>query len=262
MDYFKGSIDDIYVYNRALSSQEITQIYQDGVSAPISVNQNGCFGNSIPNLTATGLNIRWYSDSNLTTMVNQGNTFNTGQTAAGIYTYYVTQTIANIQGPATTVSLTIHSSPPMPTITQNGLALMSSSTIGNQWYFNGSIIPGATSQFYTVVASGFYQVMVTDSYGCSSISTTLNVNVGIVENAAEIGISIYPNPASSSITIESINSNENAIAMFYNMQGQLLLSQSLQQLKSEIDISGFSQGMYFIKVKSDKGVAMKKFIKE
>jgi len=36
--------------------------------------------------------------------------------------------------------------PPIPQITQNGLAIMSSSATGNQWFLNNNPISGATNQ--------------------------------------------------------------------------------------------------------------------
>ena len=46
------------------------------------------------------------------------------------------------------------------------------------------------------------------------------------------------------------------------MQGQLILQQPVQNLKAEIDISNFTAGMYFVNVKTEKGIEVKKFVKE
>lgn len=77
-------------------------------SAPSAVNGECCITN-IADLTATGSNLRWYSDAALTTLVGTGTPFATGQTTAGTYTYYVTQTVNGCESPATTTSLTIYS---------------------------------------------------------------------------------------------------------------------------------------------------------
>jgi len=84
-------------------------------ATPTATNKTVCQGNPVPNLTATGTGtIKWYNNAPLTNLVFTGSSFNTGQGAAGIYTYYVTQTINNCQSPATTVTLTIY---PIPTVT-------------------------------------------------------------------------------------------------------------------------------------------------
>ncbi len=75
---------------------------------------------------------------------------------------------------------------------------------------------------------------------------------------------LYPNPANDNITIEntSLNNTKDKEISIYNIQGQLLLQQSIQQQKVEINISGFAGGMYYIKVETKKGITVKKFIKE
>ncbi|MFH1320589.1 MAG: DUF1573 domain-containing protein [Bacteroidota bacterium] len=84
-------------------------------SAPTASDTSACEGDTIPDLTATGANIKWYSDTGLTTLVYTGSPFTTGDTASGVYNYYVTQTVSSCEGPADTASLTIYSMPPAPT---------------------------------------------------------------------------------------------------------------------------------------------------
>jgi uncharacterized protein (TIGR02145 family) len=73
-----------------------------------------CAGNQVPDLTASGNDIRWYSDAQLTHLLHEGNTYQTSQTDAGIYTYYVTQSYSNDQSLPDTVTLTIKSIPAAP----------------------------------------------------------------------------------------------------------------------------------------------------
>lgn len=75
------------------------------------------------------------------------------------------------------VVITVNPLPPIPTITQNGGILTSSSAINYQWFLNGDTITGATSQFYTATQNGFYTVTVTNINGCTSTSDPLNVTL-------------------------------------------------------------------------------------
>ena len=50
----------------------------------------------------------------------------------------------------------------------NSTTLSSDSADGNQWFLNGSPIPGATSQTYVATAAGDYTVQVSDANGCAS----------------------------------------------------------------------------------------------
>ena len=74
-------------------------------STPIVNNESTCFGTVIPDLTATGSNISWYSDVSLSTLVGTGSNLSTGQASVGVYTYYVTST--DING-CESVSTSIH----------------------------------------------------------------------------------------------------------------------------------------------------------
>jgi len=167
-----GKIDDLRIYNRVLTNSEIKTIYQEGVDAPIATNQYGCQNSIIPNLTATGTNIKWYSDSTLTNLVHQGNTFTTGQTNVGMYKYYVTQTIASIEGPPLEVSLTINnilpSDPTAPsginalcqnTTSTNYSTTPSTNTTGYVWKINpanAGIMTGTSTTVTVAWNSNFY----------------------------------------------------------------------------------------------------------
>jgi hypothetical protein len=72
-------------------------------------------------------------------------------------------------------------------------------------------------------------------------------------------IKIYPNPANDNLTIEAPSK---ATIEILNIQGQLLLQQSIQETKTEIDISGLSTGIYYIKYQTEKDAAVKKLIKK
>jgi hypothetical protein len=59
----------------------------------IAISDSVCLGGVVPDLLAWGSLPTWYSDAALTTQVYQGSWYATGQTAVGLYTYYVTETL-------------------------------------------------------------------------------------------------------------------------------------------------------------------------
>ncbi|MEI6487765.1 MAG: GEVED domain-containing protein [Bacteroidota bacterium] len=145
--------------------------------APAAPNQVVCFGNTIPDLNATGTNINWYSNSQLTTLLHSGSNYTTGQTAVGVYTYYATQTVNGISSQATTASLTINAIPNAPSsINQSacfGGTITSLSAIGTNihWYDTTFLVhagsPFATGN--TTVGAYYYNVTQTVN-GCESPS--------------------------------------------------------------------------------------------
>jgi hypothetical protein len=76
-------------------------------------------------------------------------------------------------------------------------------------------------------------------------------------------IEVYPNPASDRITV-SINerSKENNTVLIYNMQGQLLLQETLKLCTTEIDITNFSNGIYLLRIINGRKELSSRFMKK
>ena len=148
--------------------------------------------------------------------------------------------------------ITVNPNPPVPIITLNWLTLMSSSPTGNQWYLNGSIIPGATSQFYTVTQNGFYTVEVTNNFGCTSMSAPYSYCcIGIAEFNESDNMSIYPNPSDGCFTVKySVPSlNQNVEIVIYNTLGRIIFHVATIDQKTIIDLSKQPKGIYFVQLR-------------
>lgn len=70
---------------------------------------------------------------------------------------------------------------------------------------------------------------------------------------------IYPSPASKFITIKMQQKSEIEIL---NVNGQIIKTTYNNNKETTIDLENLSSGVYIIKAKTDKGIAIKKFIKE
>lgn len=75
---------------------------------------------------------------------------------------------------------------------------------------------------------------------------------------------IYPNPAKENIIIElqGLHNVQNNLISIYNIQGQMILQRTLQQEKTELDISGLANGLYILKLNSNDKTEVKRFVKE
>jgi hypothetical protein len=77
-------------------------------------------------------------------------------------------------------------------------------------------------------------------------------------------ISIYPNPAKTSVSVKltAANNSINTLKII-SVTGQLLISTSIENNEADITVRELKNGLYFIKLyNDDKLVAIKKLIKE
>jgi uncharacterized protein (TIGR02145 family) len=74
-------------------------------------------------------------------------------------------------------------------------------------------------------------------------------------------IRIYPNPATSKVSIEH-NSNQDLKLQVFNMAGQYILQNELDDKSTEIDIRSLSRGIYVIQIAGEDLTIQKKLIKE
>ena len=104
----------------------------------------------------------------------------------------------------------------------------------------------------------------TQTTPCAVTVDTVEVSVcdgvGVNENNKEDIVEVYPNPATSSLTL-TLTKGEGVVAL-YNVLGECVLTTSIVNHKKEIDISFLPTGVYFVNVKSDTQSMNRKFIKE
>ncbi len=142
----------------------------------------------------------WSGPNGFTSGVQNPTIANATAAASGVYTLNVSSS-SGCSSSATTTAV-VNAKPPTPVVTANGFVLTSSAASGNQWYYNGTAIAGATGQTYTVTHNtGYYWVVVTLN-GCSSdISNKVYIEVvGTEELPIDASFTIYPVPNSGIFT--------------------------------------------------------------
>ncbi len=147
--------------------------------------------------------------------------------------------------------------PTIESIEENPLnfTLSSSSTINNQWYFNGSPIIDGINQTVLVEQEGDYSVDVLYDDCKSELSESYNVVfepiLGTEKNLELMGI--YPNPSVDYVKINHLKFTQGAsVKVFlYDESGKTVLKQHKkveQKGLLELDISAIKSGIYFLKV--------------
>jgi PKD repeat protein len=115
---------------------------------------------------------------------------------------------------------------------------------------------------------GIYSVtyVVTDPSGNRSAVVTRKVNVtnttdGVTENLFENYFSMYPSPSKGLLNIDMKNEIEFTSMDIYNVTGQLVAKFENQlQSKNVFDLSNQSNGLYFVRINTAKGVFSKSFV--
>jgi hypothetical protein len=141
------------------------------------------------------------------------------------------------------------------------------SVLVEEW--NGSAWVYLEQYSYTYDANNF---KVSDSYkfyGPNSIKVTEGDStycyfhtavVGKNELMSPIGnISVYPNPSSGKITIETAT---NGHLFILDLNGQQLLQQEITESTTIVDVSWLPSGIYIVKIAGEKGVQVGKYVKQ
>jgi pectin methylesterase-like acyl-CoA thioesterase len=90
-----------------------------------------------------------------------------------------------------------------------------------------------------------------------TITVTQDAGVTGINEKSEKPFKIFPNPATSILTIN--NFNKNAIVSIYDVNGNLLINETAKQ---EINVSYLAKGVYSLKIADSKSIKMIKFIKQ
>jgi len=168
-------------------------------------------------------------------------------------------------GTPSTMAVTVNTKPVTPVITQNVNVLSSSSATGNQWYKDGIVITGATSQTYTIAEDGTYTVVVTLN-GCSSdVSNSIMViYTGIADPDAQV-VSVYPNPTTGAFWL-LINTQGPAVYKMeiLNSFGAVVYKANQLEVngtfKQYFDLHELAAGIYTLVLHSDSQRITKKIV--
>jgi PKD repeat protein len=186
--------------------------------------------------------------------------------------YSVTLIATNAVG-SDTVTLNnlihVYPQPVTPVITQVGNVLQATTGyVSYQWYYVSDTIAGATNSSYYGQLSGNYNLVVTDSNGCTVGVGILNVVFepdGMDEfNVQSLMFNVYPNPVRNEFTVYPPDGGLTACEIeIYNSLGQKVYAATTINRKQEtVNCKYFAEGIYVLQLHSAAGVVNKKFVVE
>jgi len=213
--------------------------------APVLGNPIVCTG-TITTLTDTTTGGTWSSVAPAIANVDASGIV-TGVTAGTAIISYTLPT-----GCAATRSISVEAMA-IPIVTYNSGAITFYATPGYtsyQWYDSSQgMIPGATAPSLAAFDSGFFYVVVTNSYGCKRASALFEfsmeeLSIGSITPNNEV--QLYPNPAQNELTITSPEKIKTITIS--NLSGQTVFNHSYNSANVHVHIQDLPTGVYFVKI--------------
>jgi hypothetical protein len=218
----------------------------------------------VSNLDA--VSYQWYIDSielsNETDIIYSAS-------ASGDYTVIATNT-NGCSAESESYSLTELAPIPNVNFSINGNTLTCFLTGYNfQWNLNDTAIIGANSNIYTITESGVYTLTGCNSFGCCRTSASLSLNYinGLNDIYSDNNsVFIYPNPVNEIIYLITTTNSNSSIIQLLDVFGRKISDNTYNIVNIEnqysIDVSQLPLGIYFISFRNEKGITIRKFIKE
>ncbi len=168
----------------------------------------------------------------------------------------------------------------IPNSTDTNQVLLTTSTSANQDYPNIDLTDFVTDWYsdplsnhgilLELIDQSLYNSMIfcSSDYLDSTLRPKLEVTYSIVDSISEnsedgVTFNLFPNPASDFITIDLGDYNSELVSIdIMNSTNQLIQRRSMLSSNMPIDVSGYSKGIYLIKVYSDSFISTKKLIVE
>ncbi|MBA3663779.1 MAG: T9SS type A sorting domain-containing protein [Bacteroidetes bacterium] len=204
------------------------------------------------------------------TFTIQGGSAVVSPTAAASYTVMGTSAAGCVSANTATSNLTVNGLPTVSAATSSSLicsspqqtaTLTASGATTYTWSnsTNGAVIAVSPS----VTAS--YTVTGTDANGCvnSAMVTQSVSNCTGIHNfgASDQGVKLYPNPNNGVFTLEIANVNS-ATVMITDVSGRIVLSETVSNESTQMNIQSLQNGIYFINVNNNNSKQVIKFIKD
>ncbi|MFI5220220.1 MAG: T9SS type A sorting domain-containing protein [Bacteroidia bacterium] len=123
---------------------------------------------------------------------------------------------------------------------------------------NAPELPGIQCNY---IDSGIWLAGKYTQLGLPNFITSYFLPTGINTNTKpQSQLSLFPNPATTHLTIQSSSKTNNTTVILHNTLGEQLLAKQFKE-KATVDISHLPQGIYFVTVSNEKERVVRKIIK-
>jgi len=208
----------------------------------------------------------WTGPNGFTSSLPNPTIANVTTAAAGVYHLTVTN-ILGCTGTANT-TLVVNTIPEAPVVTAAGFVLTSSATDGNQWYYEGNPIAGATGHTYTVVHNtGWYWTQVTLNGCVSDTSNHVWIEViGIQDLPSDASFNVYPVPNDGIFTASVLYPAETtfSICIFNQIGDKIFEIRDVKTINGKYDklinLKPMPSGIYSVVFLNGEAKAVRKVV--
>ncbi len=149
------------------------------------------------------------------------------------------------------------------TVTQTGNTLISNQNAATYQWVNcdtNANVTGETNQSFTPLINGNYAVEITFG-SCEEKSTCFVFDALGLEVFDADEITLYPNPVHTNLVMERVSVLEDVTMELYDITGKIILNKTSSESKIVLDVSALSNGVYFIKARSNNKYSITKIVK-
>ena len=149
-------------------------------------------------------------------------------------------------------------------ITVNNNVLSTTDTTSNtfQWYNSTGPIAGATNSFYVATLEDAYHVVVTDEFGCTYTSNSVNIVLAINENEWAREFTLYPNPGHDAVTLTWEAKSQVDFVRLTDIMGKTISTYSTSENKLQMNVEGLQNGIYLLEISGGGRKVTKRLVKE
>jgi hypothetical protein len=175
-----------------------------------------------------------------------------------------TQAVQVMVNPNPTVNITSGAPNPNQMCKGESVTLAGSGAVTYQWASN-SVFISSSPAIVSPNTTTTYTLIGTDANGCQGKATiTLNVSdcTGINEITTTLsGVKVYPNPTAGIFTIE-LNTTSAKVIQVTDLTGRVIITNAGNNEKMNVNLNGFANGIYYVKIQSDKAAEVIKVVKQ
>ncbi len=284
--WYNGKIDDIGIWNRDLTQQEITQLYTSSCTKPEPVSLGTSASTRLCPSESVTIEIVSPADSaNYTYQWTRNGTNMVGATTRAItvndaakYKVFVRsgpgvdcQRVSGLVETTPSIPPAVTATAPNGTSCCPGDSVLMTATgatagYSYRWKRFGVVIPGATSNTFYASQTGNYRCEIFNAGGCITQSNLISITNGTscrIMEQTNSDVSVYPNPTQNAFTV-SFNDigNETPVSVsLRSLQGQVIEQRNIAGKEDvQFAVNKLSPGLYVVIIQLDSGDSIEKTV--